>query len=553
MWRAHYNDRTIGKRKRATSVGAPGGIEGAMRDLADTEQSRGRRLAGNLQRTFRRGERAIEADALRDLRNLRASARALLLAALIAVLVGAAVAALLASLRAATGTREANIWLFALLPLVNVVTVWLYRSHGLRAQRGNNLVIDSALTGTPIHARMALLTFACGTATHLTGGSAGREGAAVQIGGTIASNVAQFFSVRGHDRRDLMMAGISAAFGAAFGTPLAGAFFGMEMCFIGKLDYSAVLYCLTGSFIGNAVSRALGTPFAFSRIGAVPAMTPETVVLTVLAAVAFGLTARLFSLAIRTVKRLYARLFTSYLAAAAVSGLVLSLLFLGLGLTRFGGLSEWMVSAAFAGQTGPFDPMIKLVMTALTVGAGLQGGEVTPLFGIGASLGGWIGNATVGEPSLMAALGMLGVFGAALNVPITTIMLGVDMFGGDASGYFVIVVFVSYLVAGHRAVYPAQRIVTPKRRSLKADALLTVDEAIERHREEVENEFEDDARDTGGEAGCASQRNGACKDGTENADATPPRTDADISTSSDPVGGPDAAAPGSTPSPSDDR
>ena len=176
----------------------------------------------------------------------------------------------------------------------------------------------------------------------------------------------------------------------------------------------------------------------------------------------------------------------NYLAAAGASGILLVLLFLGLGLHRYGGLSEWMVPAAFEGKTTLLDPVLKLVMTALTVGAGFQGGEVTPLFGIGASLGGWIGSVTLGDPSLMAALGMVGVFGAALNVPITTIMLGIDMFGASAGAYFVIVGFMSYLIAGHHAVYPAQRIVTPKRRSLKEDTALTVEGAYERHRQELE-------------------------------------------------------------------
>ena len=443
---------------------------------------------GDLRRAARAQERALVLDTVRDLRNSRASLRVLALAALVSVLMGAAGAAFLASLRAVTGAREANPWLFLLLPVVNLVTVWLYREHGYRAGRGNNLVIDSTLTGTPIRARMGALTFLCGTATHLAGGSAGREGAAVQMGGTIASNVAHVFHISGHDRRDLMMSGISAAFGAAFGTPLAGAFFGMEMCFIGKLDYSAALYCLTGSFIGNAVSRALGTPFTFQAIASVPQMGPAALALVLAASVAFGATARLFSLAIRSVKRLYARAFPDYLVAAAVSGALLTVLFLAFRITRFGGLSEWMPAAAFRGETGLADPFIKLGMTALTVGAGLQGGEVTPLFGIGASLGSWFGSTFLGDPSFMAALGMLGVFGAALNVPVTTIMLGIDMFGAQAAGYFVIVVFVSYLVAGHRAVYPAQRIVTPKRRSLKSDTELTVDEAIEHHRELVHEE-----------------------------------------------------------------
>ncbi len=434
---------------------------------------------------LRRESRELAIDARRDMGNARASLRVFALSVVIAALMGAAGWAFLAALRLATGAREAHLWLFLLLPAVNMATAWLYRNHGLRAQRGNNLVIDSTITGTPIHKRMALLTFACSTATHLAGGSAGREGAAVQMGGTIASNVASLFHVEGHDRRDLMMAGISAAFGAAFGTPLAGAFFGMEMCFIGKLDYSAALYCLTGSFVGNAVSRALGSPFAFEQIAAVPAMSPLTLAVVLAAAVAFGLTARLFTFCIRTVKRLYARFFTNYLVSAAVGGLLLAVLFLGCGLHAYGGLSEWLVPAAFTGKTTLADPLAKLGMTALTVGAGLQGGEVTPLFGIGASLGGWIGATTLGDPSFMAALGMLGVFGAALNVPVTTIMLGIDMFGASASAYFVIVTFVSYLIAGHQAVYPAQRIVTPKRRSLKGDAELSVERALEQRRAEV--------------------------------------------------------------------
>lgn len=440
------------------------------------------RIADTIRSGARTAAHDVAADARRNALNLRASGRVFILTVLVAALMGTAGWAFLAALGIATDTREANRWLFFLLPLVNVATAWLYRNHGLRAARGNNLVIDSALGGTPIHARMGLLTFCCSTATHLAGGSAGREGAAVQLGGTIASNVASLFHVEGHDRRDLMMAGVSAAFGAAFGTPLAGAFFGMEMCFIGKLDYSAALYCLTGSFVGNAVSRAWGSTFVFHQIASVPAMEPATLAIVIGSAVVFGLAARLFTCAIRGVKRLYARLFVNYLVAAAVSGAVLAALFLCFDLTRYGGLSEWLVGAAFRGDTTLADPLLKLGLTALTVGAGLQGGEVTPLFGIGAALGGAVGAALLGDPSFMAALGMLGLFGAALNVPITTIMLGIDMFGAEAAGYVIIVTFIAYLVAGHRAVYPAQRIVTPKRRSLKTDTSLSVDEVLERRR-----------------------------------------------------------------------
>lgn len=427
-------------------------------------------------------ERMLAGDAARDWSNMRASLRTLALTVLVAVLMGAAAWAFLTSLDIVTGAREHNLLLFALLPIVNLATAWIYRNHGLRSARGNNLVIDSSLTGTPIHARMAALTFVCSVATHLAGGSAGREGTAVQIGGTIASNVAGLFKLDGRDRQDLMLAGISAAFGGVFGTPLAGAFFGMEMCTIGKLNYSAGIYCLAASFVGDLTARTLGVQHTFNAVSYFPAMDVETMALVIASAVVFGLAARLFSLAIRTVKRFYSMRIENYLVAALVGSLVLLTVYVVFDLYRYGGLSEWLVTAGFEGQTGPLDVIAKLACTALTLGAGYQGGEVTPLFGIGAALGGWIANLTDANPSFMAALGMIGVFGAALNVPITTVMLSVDMFGGGGTAYFVIVAFISYLVAGHRGVYPAQRIVTPKRRSLESDEGITVETAIERHR-----------------------------------------------------------------------
>jgi len=420
----------------------------------------------------------LRLDTTRDLRNLRESAWLLLLVGIVSVAMGAAGWAFLFGLKLVTGLREQQPALFFLLIPVSVMTSWLYHRHGLAASRGNNLVIESALTGRLIHARMAFLTFFCSIATHLAGGSAGREGTAVQIGGTIASNVSGLLHLEGYDHHDLMLAGISSAFGAVFGTPLAGAFFGMEMCFVGKLEYRAALYCLVGSFTGNAVARFLGVTHGIHAVGSFPALDGRTFALAVAGGIAFGIIARAFSASIRFVKRTYDRIPGSYLVRALVGSAVLLAVFLLTGTQRLGGLSEWMVDAGFSGEASPIDAAAKLVLTALTVGSGFQGGEVTPLFDIGASFGGWMGSVAGFAPGLPAALGMLGVFGAALNVPITTIMLGIDMFGGAGAPYFVIVSFVSYLVAGHRGVYPAQRIITPKRRSLAPDVEHTVEEVI---------------------------------------------------------------------------
>ena len=428
----------------------------------------------------------VSADTERNLRNARESARLFALVFLVSAAMGAAAWAFLLALDTVSAIREAQPLCFLLLPAVAVATAWIYKNHGLRSSKGNNLVIDSALRGGLIHARMAVLTFCCSIATHLAGGSAGREGAAVQIGGTIASNVSARFHLGARDHRDLMLAGISAAFGGMFGTPLAGAFFGMEMCFVGKLEYSAAVYCLLGSFTGDYVSQLLGSEHTFQRIAHVPDLDWQLILAVAAAAVVFGLVARFFSFAIRTVKGFYAAHFSNYLVAALAGSLILLAAYAVLGGWDYAGLAEWLVEAGFKGQTTPLDALLKLLYTALTVGAGFQGGEVTPLFGMGASIGGWIGETFLGDPSFMAAMGVVAMFGAALNVPVTAIMLGIDMFGGGCAGYYVIAAFVSYLVAGHRGLYVAQRIVTPKRRALAKDESLTVGDAIERHRQEIE-------------------------------------------------------------------
>ena len=307
-----------------------------------------------------RTERLLAQDTARDLGNMRASARTLALVLVVSALMGAAAWAFLTALDLVTAAREANRWMFALLPAVSAATAWVYRNHGLRAARGNNLVIESALTERSVPARMAAMTFTCSVATHLAGGSAGREGTAVQIGGTIADNVARLVRLGARDHQDLMLAGISAAFGAVFGAPLAGTFFGMEMCYVGKINYSSGIYCLIASFTADTVCRALGCTHASYVIGAVPELEAPTVALAVMFAIVFGLTARLFSLAIRTVRRVLAHRITNYLVAALAGSLALLAVYFIFGIQRYAGLSTWLVEEGFAGDTTLADPFIKI-------------------------------------------------------------------------------------------------------------------------------------------------------------------------------------------------
>lgn len=459
-------------------------------DRTDNAANSARKFLGTAEEQILLQERLFASDAKTNLKALALSARVLALVILVSVMMGVAAWAFLASLNFATTYRDAHRWTFFLLPVVSVATAWIYKNHGLAAKRGNNLIIDAAFTQQLVHARMAILTFVCSTATHFVGGSVGREGAAVQMGGTIASNISHLFGLNKHENHNIMLAGISSAFGGVFGAPIAGAFFGMEMCFIGKIDYSAAIYCLVASFVGNATSRFLGAEFETFSLKGIPDITIKSILVTVLAAILFGFVARLFASAVHWMKDFYAHHFDNYLVAAFVSSLVLLAFYFVTNTWSYAGLSTWMSGAGFAGSTTILDTVAKFCTTVLSLGAGLQGGEVTPLFGMGASLGGWIGQLAGEDPSFLAALGMLGVFCGGLNVPITTIMLSVDMFNGAGIQYFVIIAFVSYIASGHHGVYQAQRIVSPKRRTLKEDAGTTVASAIAQRKEQQEEQKE---------------------------------------------------------------
>lgn len=382
----------------------------------------------------------------------------LLLTVVTGVLMGGVSAAFLKSLEFVTTVRERQPLCLALLPLVGIGTVFLYTRFGKNAQRGNNLIIDSVHQNEHVPLRMGLFTFVCTVLTHLAGGSVGREGTAVQIGGTIANGLGQCCHLQQNNKRILVMAGISAGFGSVFGVPLAGALFGMEMSFLGDFGYEALLPCFIASFTADYVTRALGVVHVFPTIHAVPAINWYPVLVVVLASIVFGLLGRLFAVGIRALKLFYARRVSRPILRVLLGSAVVLVVMFSLHAVAFAGLSDWMVGAGFAGKAHWYDPLLKLLLTILTLGAGFQGGEVTPLFDIGASMGSWIGQVAHVEPSLLAAVGMISVFGCAANTPLATLMIGFEMFGTGALPYEVIAVFVSYYVSGYTGIYGAQRI-----------------------------------------------------------------------------------------------
>ncbi len=362
----------------------------------------------------------------------------------------------------ATWTREHEFNFHYLLPVVGLVTAVTYARFGKGAHRGNNLIIDSIHRDDYVPLRMAFMTFFFTILTHLSGGSAGREGTAVQMGGTFSYHLARIFQLNRYDRRVMLMAGISAGFGAVFGTPLAGAFFGMEMAFVGKLSYEALFPSFLAAYVADSIARTLGAGHSVYAIQRLPSMNPYILVIIVGSAILFGVIGRLFAQSVHRLKSFYGLMIKEPGTRAVIAASILLGCLIIFNAAQYDGLSTWMIQGGLRGETTLKDVVYKFVLTVLTLGAGFQGGEVTPLFDIGAAMGGWIGQVSGIEPSLIAALGMISVFGAAANTPITTIMLGIEIFGAPGIPYYIIIAIVSYFSSGHYGIYSSQVIETSK-------------------------------------------------------------------------------------------
>ncbi|MEW5855473.1 MAG: chloride channel protein [Myxococcota bacterium] len=398
----------------------------------------------------------------------RASAPPLLqwvwVGALVGVVCGAASAIFLELLDFATKTRVASeLWVWC-LPFAGAAIGFIYDHWGKPIRGGNNLVIDTVHDDRPqIPLRMAPMVLVGTVLTHLFGGSAGREGTAVQMGASLADAVAHFFRLTPHVRRQMLAAGIAGGFGSVFGTPVAGAVFGLEVVCIGRLEYDALLPALIAAVVGDLTTRALGvTHTAYP----VPAALPlDAMVLAkwlvfgagiALATVLFvelthGLKARLE----RWVPRLPVRMFLGGCLVVLMWRLVGSGDYLGLGVPT--------IVAAFTEPDIPaYAFLAKIVFTAVTLSAGFLGGEVTPLFFVGATLGNILGQALGLPLELAAGVGLAALFGAAANTPLALSIMAVELLGGNAFPHVVIVVTAAYVMTGHRGIYPAQRLLRGK-------------------------------------------------------------------------------------------
>lgn len=398
----------------------------------------------------------------------------------VAVVVGSLNAFFLWLLDLATATRTGQPWLIYLLPIAGLGIVYTYRTLGKNSDAGNNLIIDEIhQPGAGVPLRMGPLVLISTVLTHLFGGSAGREGTAVQMGGAATQGLAKLFKLNPKDTRLILIAGVAAGFGSIFGTPFTGALFALEVLAIGRIKYDAIIPALFASLLADYICSAWGAHHSYFRIDFTEHITlfKQTLPFDLwmlgkvgIAAIIFGLVGYLFAELTHSLKDVFKATLKNPYLIVVVGGLIVIIAvqllghhdYIGLGIyaSREGGVS--IMSAFHEGGALWYSWIVKLLLTAITLAAGYKGGEVTPLFFVGATLGNflaWVFNAPV---DLFAALGFLAVFAAATNTPLACTIMGAELFGADYMVYFALACFTSYYFSGHTGIYTSQRVAVPK-------------------------------------------------------------------------------------------
>lgn len=399
--------------------------------------------------------------------------------------IGSACAFFLWSLDAVTKLRWENPWLLFLLPLAGLVIGAIYHWVGKSVEAGNNLIVEQIHEpGGGVPSRMAPLVLFGTLITHLFGGSAGREGTAVQMGGSIASTFSRRFSFLNGDERTLLMAGIAAGFGAVFGTPLTGAIFALEVISIGKTSYEALIPCLIASIIGDWTCGAWGIGHTQYKIAIIEAPHLEILLLVkvAVAAVAFGLAGLAFAELAHGFQNLFKKLIPWPVLRPVIGGILVILLvfcvgtrdFLGIGVSSPDPNAVTILSSFRPGGAHTWSWLFKIIFTCVTISSGFKGGEVTPLFFVGATLGNVLAVLLGAPVDLFAGLGFVAVFAGAANTPLACTIMGIELFGSGYVIYFAVACFLAYLFSGHSGIYLAQKVGTPKLESseIPADATL---------------------------------------------------------------------------------
>ena len=384
------------------------------------------------------------------------------LAILTGVVVGGASSVFAICIRWVTAFRADNKWMFLLLPVAGLIIVFMYQRLD-KNDGGTNQVLSTIRSKDDVPLKSAPLIFVSTVLTHLTGGSAGREGAAIQFGGSIGNQLGRIFHLDEFDHHVMVMCGMSAAFAAVFGTPMAAAVFAMEVVSVGVMYYAALLPCVVASIIAAEFATGMGiSPETFS-VTRIPALTVETGFKMAIISVGCAMVSIIFCIALKFIAKIYGKYLKNLYVRVFVAGCVVIAITMILNTKDYMGAGNELIARAIeTGQARPLDFLWKTILTAVTMRAGYRGGEIVPAFSVGATFGCVAGQLLGFQPELAAAAGMVALFCGVTNCPITSMLISFELFGFSGVAYYLIAISVSYSLSGYYSLYKDQTIVYSK-------------------------------------------------------------------------------------------
>lgn len=381
---------------------------------------------------------------------------------LVGLIVGLCGTAFYKGLYIVTQTRIEHPWLIFLLPFAGLLIVGLYHALKNLNDGGTNLVISAIHSGDELPLRMAPLIFISTLITHLFGGSAGREGAALQMGGSIGNSLGKLFRFDEKDKHIMIMCGMSAAFSSLFGTPMAAAIFSMEMISVGVMHYSALVPCVISSLVANGVASKFDVKNEFFLIDEIPKFNIITAIQISILAALCALLSIVFCILLHKTQDLYKKVFKNQYLRVFAGGCFVLAATLIVGSQTYNGTGMNIIDNCISGTVRPEAFILKMLFTALTLGAGYKGGEIVPSFCTGAAFGCLYGNLFGFSPTLCTAVGMTSVFCGVTNCPITSLLISFELFGYDGMPYFLLSIAFSYMFSGYFGLYHSQKIVYSK-------------------------------------------------------------------------------------------